>query len=84
MIVLNEEQATWLRNFMTQRSNEYPDYVDAIPVAIKNNLYILPETVLSDWRFEKIKIALGQQLNGIQIREVNESEYIYPTVEWEQ
>ena len=47
MIVLNEEQATWLRNFMTQRRDEYPDYVDAIPVAIKNNLYILPEYVLS-------------------------------------
>ena len=46
--------------------------VDAIPIEIKNNLWILPEKILSNENFTEILPALA----GSEIREVLADEFI--------
>lgn len=72
MIVLTKQQRDYLLNLLLQNRDKYPVWADIDPILIKNDLYILPEETLSDPAFDEIKTLL----NGLTIREVDESEFI--------
>jgi hypothetical protein len=69
MIVLDETQKKELESLKSK-----VDFFgcDIVPVPIKNGLYILPESVLSDTNF----LVLKPFLETLKVREVAQSEFI--------
>ena len=79
MIVLTKEQRDFFNNFKLNYEDILSSRnVNIVPIEIKNNLWILPEDVLTDDRYIEMRLALESTgaLNEIIFREVSEDEFI--------
>lgn len=78
-IVLTTEQ----KDYVIDYKNQWKDllesrFIDYEPIEIKNNLWILPESLLTSIDFRELKEDLEAhgKLEGLEIREVLEDELI--------
>jgi hypothetical protein len=76
MIVLNQSQVTWLNQFLSDNKQDMPFGLGVQPIQIKNNKWVLPETVLEDIRLHTLKFKLGRNLEGLEVRAITEEELI--------
>lgn len=81
MIVLTEIQ----KNNFCAILNEHKDLliesgVWVEPVEIKNNLWILPETLLNESRLNGIKSLVENKFSEIVFREINEDELLKKSI----
>ena len=74
--VFTQQQVEPLNEFLVLNRNEYPNYTLVIPSQIKNDLYILPYLIFDEPEFSNIKDSVQQYLQGVQVREVTQSEII--------
>ena len=79
MIVLDAYQKDFITTFLADYRDELlKEGLEIQPIEIKNNLWILPESVLSDPRTQGAKKALADSghLANMVVREVDPSELI--------
>lgn len=77
MIVLTTSQKESLCNILNQHKDSLiSNGIWVNPVEIKNNLWILPESVLNDDRLYGIKSLVEHKLNSIVYREIEDNEFI--------
>jgi hypothetical protein len=73
MIVINK---TYLGNFEIEKAKIQSlldsNFIDIVPIEIKEDLYILPDSVLTDEIFKEIFVNFKNYV----IREVTENEFI--------
>jgi 23S rRNA U2552 (ribose-2'-O)-methylase RlmE/FtsJ len=73
MIVINK---TYLEDFETEKSKIQSlldiNFIDILPIEIKEDLFILPDNVLQDETFKEIFVNFKNYV----IREVTEDEFI--------
>ncbi len=81
MIVLTKEQKDLFLETKKEFQQELlANGVDFVPVEAKGDLWILPNEVLADDRFSKLKLELfdNGKLGSVSIREVDKTELIEP------
>jgi hypothetical protein len=78
MVVLNSAQKAYLDKVLVEQRNLYPVFCAVEPVAIKNNLWIIPAACLEDPNYAVFAKWLGEDLNGLVVREIEPEELIEP------
>lgn len=76
-IVLSSEQKTGLEELRDDFTGEFVHCSDFVPIEIKNNLWILPLSVLSDPDLQEFNdYVMTNKTSEMVIREVLEDEFI--------
>lgn len=83
MVVLNIEQKTYLEKVLIEQRNLYPVFCAVEPVAIKNDLWIIPAACLEDPNYAVFAKWLGEKLNGIVVREIQPEELLEPAINFD-
>lgn len=76
MIILTKEQKDWFLGIAEESPDTQCKFLELNPVKIKNNLWILPESILEDERFPTISLLLKEKISEFTIREVSSNELI--------
>jgi hypothetical protein len=76
MIILSSQQAREFSIFLRKWAAVIPQGHAIQPIEIKNEKYILPNSVLTDPCFKELKSKLTIDLSTLEIRDIKESELI--------